>query len=71
MSIPRLEGLMPTKRCEWCKKRRVCVVLQVLMRGPAIGLGKRLVFCRIWQLCSQCRESCEARLHTAYRDVPE
>lgn len=63
-------------RCDWCKTRRVCEEAQVVMRGrgdmaPGGAIVYPVIFAREWKLCSQCKKSCEARLHTAFRDVPE
>lgn len=62
---------MARKPCDWCKMRRVCELTEVLMRGSLCALASPVEFLRIWTLCSQCRKSCEERLQTAFRDVPE
>lgn len=67
---------MARTRCDWCKKRRVCELIVVQMHAPANrreGLRLWLWAHGYWRatLCSQCRKSYAARLHTAFRDVPE
>lgn len=58
-------------RCDWCKMWRVLRKIIVEMDTTAFDSPPLNAFSRRWQLCSQCRTSCEARLHAAFRDVPE
>ena len=54
--------------CEWCEKRRLCEVIEVLMRDISV---RPALFVRRWMLCSECRQTCEGTLKTAFGWRPE
>lgn len=67
---------MARTRCDWCKERRVCEEIQVVMRGrgdllPGGEIIYPVVFAREWKLCSQCKRTCEGTLETSFGWRPE